>query len=285
MKSNKGMTIVELIIAIAMLAMVMTAIGGLMSSNTLIFKKSKSDAVVQNMAQETYNRLTDAITQAREVRIEGYVLSSAPSFAPNAMGKLTSGVTATDIVAVKTPAEDSDETAFGALKTTDVHGKVSYTDIYVSKLEIVYTVPLEIGGLPPAERTNTDYRDIHGDFRKDLTDVCKATYTFDKNIVNIEYEYALMTEYNTDTSDPDNLIYTKDLNYVVLGDDPESGLPVSAVVAEVDAENSSISLDMSFAEIYRNKQNLDGSYPSTGMNYTSQGMIKIRNSYILEEAK
>ena len=86
MKSNKGMSIVELIIAIAMLALIMTAIAGIMSSNTLIFKKQKSDVFVQNTAQETYNRLTDAIMQAKEVEIYGVTLSDTPAYVPTNIG-------------------------------------------------------------------------------------------------------------------------------------------------------------------------------------------------------
>ena len=58
---NKGFTMVELIIYLAILAMVTVAIVGVMTSQTSIFRKSKKDLEVQTTASETYEKINDAV--------------------------------------------------------------------------------------------------------------------------------------------------------------------------------------------------------------------------------
>lgn len=96
-QNNKGYTLVELIVSIAILAFIGIAIGGLMSSNTVIFRKSKTEIEVQNVAQDTYNRLSNDLMQAKSIYIEGYKASSPVDFGNNTVGgnssvSLTSGI-------------------------------------------------------------------------------------------------------------------------------------------------------------------------------------------------
>ena len=70
LQKNKGFTFVELVISIAILAIVATAIIGIMSSNTVVFRKSKADLDIQNVAMDSFNQLENDIMQAKYIYIE-----------------------------------------------------------------------------------------------------------------------------------------------------------------------------------------------------------------------
>ena len=288
MKSNKGMSLVELIIAIAMLAMVMTAIAGLMSSNTLIFKKQKSDVFVQNMAQETYNRVTDDIMQATDISITGYVNTASETdatafyFDPTKVGrKQEDGSMSAPVTISKDDADDN---------FADYQSGEDYTVVYVTEMTIKYSVPLEKAGLPDADKNNPDYykrdehdnivTDINGDpvFNDSLTDTCTATYTFDENVCSLSLSFQKMKNYEITDPKPEDIIFTKCINYVDVG-----GTSVPGVVAKIDSKHNSIALDMYFAQKSGETAREDGSYPGTGMEYKSKGMINIRNTDVLKD--
>ncbi|MCM1209712.1 MAG: prepilin-type N-terminal cleavage/methylation domain-containing protein, partial [Ruminococcus sp.] len=80
LNSNRGFTLIELIIAIAVLAFLMTAISSLMTSSLITNRKTQADIEVQTTAQETYNKITDALMQAKSVYILGYTYPGTPDF-------------------------------------------------------------------------------------------------------------------------------------------------------------------------------------------------------------
>jgi len=282
--NNKGMSLIELIIAVAMLSLIMTAVIGLMSSNTVTFKKQKSDVAIQNVAQESYNRLSEAIMQAKEIEIIGYTLSADPEFTPEAVGKKQTSIVASP-VHIKITATEAERSAgittFDEYKTY-IGTSANYTDVYVKELIVKYSVPLERAGLPDAVADT--FIDDTGAYKTDITtDDCTAHITFNENVMSILYEYDLMVKpgYTADGTDPENIVFTKCMNYAMTNGD----VPVSAAKLQIDAENGSIGIEMSFAQKSSNKQKEDESYPATGMKYDSDGMIKIRNSYVLKPAK
>lgn len=69
---NRGVTLIELMVALAVLAMLMTAVIMMMSNNTVIYRKTKADINVSTTAQETFSALQDSIMQAKEMTIKGY---------------------------------------------------------------------------------------------------------------------------------------------------------------------------------------------------------------------
>lgn len=75
-KNDYGVTLIELVVAVAILALLGTAIVGIMGSNTAIFRKNKADIGIQKSAQETYNQLYEDLSQANYVYIEGYISSN-----------------------------------------------------------------------------------------------------------------------------------------------------------------------------------------------------------------
>lgn len=72
-KSNSGFTLVELIIAIAILAFLMTAVTAFMSTGVFSYKKAKADITVHNSAQDVYDQLSDSVMSANSIVIYGYV--------------------------------------------------------------------------------------------------------------------------------------------------------------------------------------------------------------------
>ena len=87
--SNNGFTLIELIVSVAILAFIMIAVGGIMYSNNIIFKKTKSDIYVQNNAQDVYNKINEDIMQAKHVYMEGYVTTNEVYFKTNEPGYAT----------------------------------------------------------------------------------------------------------------------------------------------------------------------------------------------------
>ncbi|MBO4864485.1 MAG: prepilin-type N-terminal cleavage/methylation domain-containing protein [Eubacterium sp.] len=77
LKNNKGVTLIELLVSLTILALLSTAVIGIMTSNTQVFRKNKTDIAIQTNAEEVYNKLSEDIMQARYIYVEGY-LASAP---------------------------------------------------------------------------------------------------------------------------------------------------------------------------------------------------------------
>ena len=80
---------------------------------------------------------------------------------------------------------------------------------------------------------------------------------FDHQILDYKY----MTDLSTDD------IYSKQLNYA----EDSSGNVIPGCEAQIDAQKDSIKLYLYFAD--------------KSMTYTDRGMVKVRNSYVLHDAK
>lgn len=90
LQHNRGFTLVELVVSIAIMAIIMVAVSGIMFSNNVIFRKTKSDIYVQNNAQDVYNKLNDDIMQAKHIYIKGYTCANDIPFVANNIGASTS---------------------------------------------------------------------------------------------------------------------------------------------------------------------------------------------------
>ena len=342
LNSNKGFTLIELIVSIAILALLATAIIGVLNSNTVIFRKSKADLSVQNSAQETYQKLSEEIMQAKYVYIEGYTTSSDVKFPTNKVGS-ESGADFTsvkllrqsdinilnlsktysdvkiymdDVISAGVPEKtnpnknkidtfynnirymkdfeleeyasflrtlDNSSTYIpftdSSLVTEIVSGSktnVSYGKVYVTKIVVQYSVPFnreycsDITKLKDPgnkEKFSSDINNVDNDqYRKDY---CRATYTFYNNVMKASYKYGAMDKLNTVVSG-DSDIYSKSLNYV-KGKSGSSSQNVPGVVCYIDGNHDVVGLDMFFAQ--------------RSMSYTDNGMIYMRNSYVLHDSK
>ena len=68
-KSNKGFSFVELIIVIALLSIIMIAICQFMTSSVNTYNRTNSDNKVQQLSQETYDKLSNHIMQAVTIKL------------------------------------------------------------------------------------------------------------------------------------------------------------------------------------------------------------------------
>lgn len=68
-KDNKGFTLIELIVALAVMSLLMIAVVGLMIMNTATNKRLKADSAVQSEAGELYEHVNDCVMQANYIEI------------------------------------------------------------------------------------------------------------------------------------------------------------------------------------------------------------------------
>lgn len=73
-KSNSGFTLIELVIAMAILAFLMTAVCSFMGTGVMNFKKTKADIEVHDSAQDVYDQIADSIMSAKNLVICAYVI-------------------------------------------------------------------------------------------------------------------------------------------------------------------------------------------------------------------
>ena len=74
-QQNSGFSLIELIIALAVLAFLMLAVSSFMGSSVMQSKKERADVKMQTQSQEVYNLITDSIMQANDILIVGYTAS------------------------------------------------------------------------------------------------------------------------------------------------------------------------------------------------------------------
>lgn len=264
-KKNKGFTLVELIVAIAVLALLITAVVTMMGHESVILKKHEADISVQNAAQETYNDISDIVMQAKSIRIVGYITKDGTDieFPKKNAGSAYTGAEAPVLTAfTKKGSEISGtdknfEDSLGLLKNATTS---EFTKLYLTRIEVEYSVPYNDSFKEGEVPEETD------------KDTCKATIIFDANRIYITKTYEYMTLLNTtfsyDSTDAerDACLYTSKLNYVKNG-----AATYSAAIATIDAENQSIGLELRFLD---NK-----------MTYNISGIINVKNSYVFIDAK
>ncbi len=292
-KDNSGFTLIELIIAMAVLAFLMTAVGTLMGSSIASHKKQKAEIQVHTSAQETYNQLTDSIMQAKEVVVIGYESGTAYDFS---VPGVDAGTTPELVCYVK-----SEEMRKYVIDNPTIYGTNGMTSadiklfnkfdnnkyFYVKQLSIMNSVPLDVTAAPSA-KVCTGYYEITDALSPGGAEIVKVeiattasglnalnkydnvikTYTFDGNNMYLEKKYSFMTSLN-DTitgTNKDPWLYNEGLSYVSTTGSGKAD--ISACILKVDAANGAMGIELQF-----NNKN---------MTYTTQGMVNIRNSYVLK---
>ena len=89
LQHNKGFTLIELMVSVAIMAIIIVGVGGIMASNNLIYKKEKADLTVQGNAQDIYNKVNEDIMQAKHIYIEGYVCDNKVEFSTTKVAQTT----------------------------------------------------------------------------------------------------------------------------------------------------------------------------------------------------
>lgn len=308
LNSNRGFTLIELIIAIAVLAFLMTAISSLMTSSLITNRKTQADIVVQTTAQETYNKITDALMQAKSIYVLGYTYSGTPDFskAGEAAGGTPSYFVAgvydektyavRDVVTgeLKVDAtKDKNRTAIvNELSLYGISANVAEVkffhelagkDIYIKKLVIVTSETLDIDQVPSAQPNGSDEWDCQNALTSQLVKVKRApsgngfsendtvvnVFTFDEGNLYYEKEYALMTGKNDKVSDwTDADAVRRNIFSNSISYVTTDDEPLSGCVVSLNPDKGSLAVDL-----YFNDKN---------MTYTSLGMVNVRNSYVLK---
>ncbi len=301
-KNNSGFTLIELIIAMAVLAFLMTAIGSLMGSSIASHKKQKAEIRVHTAAQETYNQITDSIMQAKNVVIVGYLSNTEYDF-------LSYGAdvgTTPQLVYYVKDAEmkefiKNNPSVYGtadAASIGDANIKLfsefdSSKYFYVKKIAIMTSVPIDMSAVPSSiidaqSATEIKLRDQLADpANNEVTVKIEQTasgtdayteydnvvhiYTFDGANMYYEKQYSFMTNLNDKIigTNKDACLYNSGFSYVKTGG--TTPVNISGCKATIDAENGAIGVDLMF-----NDRN---------MTYTTKGMVNIRNSYVLKGRK
>ena len=242
-RNNRGVTLIELMIALAILAMVMTAVIMMMSNNSVIYRKTKADINVQTTAQETYNALQDTIMQANTLVLTGYITGAE-----------------SDIVTYQNGEE-------GANKDFSELAKIpAGKHFYPTKMVITYSVKSDIGS--------------DGKYNSLDNMTCTATYYFKRYMRKADASdsaesprcniYVARTYSDSgyrqndtwgDTSEPDPTNHDKYDDYLLTSS-------LSDIYFDVDPESQAISMDLTF-----NDKN---------MTYHTNGVVAVRNSYVMK---
>lgn len=297
-KSNSGFTLIELIIAMAMLAFVMTAVSAFMGSGVVGYKKSKADINVHNSAQETYNQLMDTVMQANDIVIFGYTTVN-----PNDAVFFEEGK---DLTAVFNPkpvyyVRDEKQADYVKNKASFYDGSSDiklYSDladnqkIYVKEIIVDSATPFDISYSPTSDTMQYNnftqtYEEVKQEERQTLSgteyvvsatndvvytknDTLRTRYTFDLENLYCETEYAYMTKLNDKRNGTDMgaCLYSEAFNYGMATDGSGADIGyVSGCIALVDVAEGSISFELDFSD--------------KNMTYDTMGMVKFRNSYVL----
>lgn len=311
LKSNRGFTLVELIIAMAILAFLMTAVSSLMGSSIFSFKKTKSDIKVQTSAQDTYNKISDSIMQATDIIIIGYYINEGDLNFVNNMETISYSPELKLFV-------KNDDVKEYVLDNLDLFRESSLTEadvvmfsdiedgkqICVKELCVYTSAPIDMnqvtGGDPTAETqsiSNTFNGTVDVIKRekevevKDSAGVVLGTtsvydrydsvfnlYTFTDENIYYEKKYRYMDKLddyiNNAASDIDEEYRKRIFNDALCYLNCDSGsdtVNLSGCIAEIDPETGSIGIDLHF-----NNKN---------MTYTTNGMMHPRNSYVLIDKK
>ena len=272
-KKNKGFTLVELIVAVAVLALLITAVVTMMGHESVILKKHEADISVQTSAQETYNDIADIIMQAKKIRIVGYSMEdgSEIEFSKKIVGDTYKGTSDPEILAFSKKSEVSGddknfEDSIDLLKDPTTS---EYKKFYLYRIYVDYSVPYDPAFRGSVDEDGEEEVEVPAGTDKDT---CSAVIIFDANRIYITKEYKYMTRLNStfgigsSDAERDACLYTSKLNYVKNG-----AATYSAAIATIDPENQSISLELRFLD---NK-----------MTYNVSGMINVKNSYVFIDAK
>lgn len=299
-KSNNGFTLIELVIALAMLAFIMTAVSAMMGNSIMTFRKSKADISVQNEAQSAYERVSDAIMQAKRVVIHGYISTDAnmdefknEKNGTNVSGNFQECYLVADID-TKKELVNKEGVAEGSIKLfseLDPKAVVFVKDMTIDNA-VAIDQPDRIKNFSSSVMSANVENVFTGqtvELKKlsdsplvyNINDTQRNIFTFSQKNMYLERKYALQCGQNTaadsgkndvvdDWSDYDSrklCLYTDSLKYMTNGTE-DSQKEIPGCVLKVDRENGAIEVT-----IYFDDKNIS---------YVTEGVVKVRNTGVLE---
>lgn len=258
-KHNQGFSLVELVIAVAILAIIMVAIASFMTSTTKSYNRAKNDAQLQQTGQELFDMISDKVMQAKEIRIgrdgkEYAILGTNFSTQENNLGQLLKEDNS------PAPASSSNYNLYSFRTLTQEDTDIDYICIY-------YEGIVDDGG-------TTGYGSI--------VDV----YYFESNNVYLYRKTGSVRESSLDSSVDGNSVRTinnsnsRDDRDTTMNDEIKRWSSISNKEDYLVCKNIENVYAYSVAD--ENAIYLQIDLEKKGIENVSQGMITIRNSYVLQ---
>lgn len=312
-KNNSGFTLVELIIAMAILAFLMTAVSSFMLSGVMSSRKAKADIVVHNTAQDVYDQLSDSIMSAKNVVLYAYIVDGALDDADAAKKTLSFGPGYKDVnETVSGPiyfVRDEEQKAVLEAMPEFVSGtEIKYfTDIngdmklYVKQLIIDKAIPIDMAYVtaPVAgkytnnltgelveiteQKKEVEYDD-EGNLTAESDDVAQSAQGQTIYSVND-------TERNIYSFDEEKMYYERKYAYMTALDDYASGTDKKDYVYSKSFNYMKNGTDGTVTgcavtvDADKGAMGIDLFFSDRNMTYTTLGMINTRNSYVLKAKK
>ena len=284
-KSNDGFTLVELVIALAILAFIMTAVGTLMGSSVLSFRKSRADISVQNEAQAVYDKMSDVLMQSKKIVVHGYEVTFASADAAKNFlqdykkvedGKDGNITSYTECYYVATEEEKE------ALKSQGIdEGIIHYFEsaspeklIFVKEIQIDIALSIDVELFGEDEKDMMDAltgESVHvikeqtSPLIYNINDTQRNTFTFDEKNVYYEKRHSLQTGLDDVISgDAKYNLYSDSLKHTL-----NDGTDMTSCIMTFDGTNGAVGLYIYFDD--------------KSFSYLTEGMVKIRNSDVLKK--
>ena len=290
LQNNKGFTFVELVISIAILAIVGAAIVGIMSSNTVVFRKSKADLDIQNVAMDSFNQLENDIMQAKYIYIEAdghkYTCASDKNLL-QAGGKSKID----DLIQMTETELQNQYKAFAAADATGTQRKVF--DSYYNKVrymsaqdKVLYYAFLDSG---IGDGTNLTFEDLDKSTPLNNVTLIRVVYPVkidgvlpvvtttlsDGSTVTETINYqACVVDYKFDSG---KIQFQRQYSQDITATFPQSSEPWSTYT---DLANGNMS---AVIDCIGNSIKLSQGFDKSSRKYNSERTIPIRNSYVLRD--
>jgi prepilin-type N-terminal cleavage/methylation domain-containing protein len=301
-KLNKGFTLVELIIAIAMLAFLMTAVSAFMTSGIISFKKAKADVRVHNSAQENYDIISDAIMEAKDIYLIGYLEGDSTLYCFVRDEEQGAAIKLSQIksqIGIDDGLNDINTSSLTAklFDTCGVNTKIYIKALIVDTSRNITKDEFDSLSLSPGTKAHNALTGEDVTIEQEQREDGELVVDRNGNPVYSENETVrhmfifenenmyYMTKYAYISSNNDNLVdnsssklsdFLYSSSFEVIDQEVSDGTSTSSAsrtnaVACIDVDNGSMSVDLQYSD--------------KNMTYTTDGMIKTRNSYVLKNKK
>lgn len=311
-KNNSGFTLVELIIAMAILAFLMTAVSAFMMSGVMSSRKAKADIVVHNTAQDVYDQLADSIMSAQDIIVCAYVIDGALSDPAAADKALVFGMGEKDVnEAVTGPVyfvrDKAQKTVLEAMPEYE-GGEIRYykdlnsgVKLYVKQLIIDKAVEIDMGyiGTPPVAGKYTNA--LTGEMVAIEEQKRDVEYDADGNpVVGADVAQSALGTTVYSEKDTERNIYSFDSKYMYFERKYAYMTELNDYAAGTDKSNYVFSKSFNYlkngasgtvtgcvltVDAKGGALGLDLFFSDKNMTYTTLGMINTRNSYVLKAKK
>ena len=266
---NKGMSLIEIVVALAVLSLLMIAVISLISNNTMIFRRTKKDLQMQTQAEEAFNIICDDLKSAKYVFIKDvdgktYTLAGDGASFPFS----NSEIEVAELIIVYAASLDKNMIS---VVSEDTSGDVKYTNIFGTGSgvqaggvdDVNAAIVKDTDGVPSLDRTPVmNHKIFFGE-----ADLCLADFKFVKNTTtdpkkNSDLGYITLTKQYLFMSDLD-IASTSDLDQIKICE------ALSSAKMKVNAGNNSIDINLDFKD--------------SGREFSVKNLVNLKNDGIIRD--